>query len=106
MPAVVPGCVHTDLLRAGKIPDPFYGTNEKDLQWIERTDWEYRTSLAADDRLLAHERVELVFGGLDTYADVFVNGAPVLSADNMFRSWRADVRPLMRHSASEIVVPI
>src|SRR5947209_1015426 len=66
MPAVVPGCVHNDLLRGKKIPDPFYGTNEKDLQWIEHTDWEYRSTLDADDALLAHERVDLVFHGLDT----------------------------------------
>lgn len=43
--AQVPGCVHTDLLRLDKIPDPFYGTNEKDIQWIDKKDWEYRTVL-------------------------------------------------------------
>src|SRR5450432_4287879 len=104
MPAVVPGCVHTDLLRAKKIPDPFYGTNEKDLQWIERTDWEYRSSLAADDALMEHERVELAFQGLDTFAEVFVNGHSVLKADNMFRSWRVDVRRQLVKGANEIVV--
>src|SRR3954470_132372 len=93
MPAVVPGCVHTDLLRAKKIPDPFYGTNEKDLQWIEHTDWEYRSTLDADAALLAHEHVDLVFHGLDTYAEVLINGAPVLTADNMFRTYRVDARP-------------
>ncbi|MES1208216.1 MAG: hypothetical protein ABUS79_19950, partial [Pseudomonadota bacterium] len=55
IPAVVPGCVHTDLLRAGKIPDPFVGTNEKQLQWIEHTDWEYRTTVDADAALLRHD---------------------------------------------------
>src|SRR5450432_518618 len=104
MPAVVPGCVHTDLLRAKKIPDPFYGTNEKDLQWIEHTDWEYRSSLAADDALMEHERVELAFQGLDTFAEVLVNGHSVLKADNMFRSWRVDVRRRLVKGANEIVV--
>jgi beta-mannosidase len=104
MPAVVPGCVHTDLLRAGKIPDPFYGTNEKGLQWIEHTDWEYRSSLVADDALLAHERVELAWKGLDTFAEVFVNGASVLRADNMFRSWRVDVRARLRRGPNDVVV--
>jgi beta-mannosidase len=104
MPAVVPGCVHTDLLRAGKIADPFYGTNEKDQQWIERTDWEYRTSLAADDALLAHERVELVFRGLDTFAEVLVNGHSVLRADNMFRSWRVDVRRQLVKGDNKVLV--
>jgi beta-mannosidase len=104
MPAVVPGCVHTDLVRAGKIPDPFYGTNEKGLQWIEHTDWEYRTSFAADPALLAHERVELVFDGLDTYADVSVNGAHVLAAANMFRTFRVEVRPRLVPGENQLVV--
>jgi beta-mannosidase len=104
MPAVVPGCVHTDLLRAKKIADPFYGTNEKDQQWIEHTDWEYRSSFVADDALLARERVELVFEGLDTYADVLVNGAQVLHADNMFRSFRADVRARLVKGANQVLI--
>ncbi len=104
IPAEVPGCVHTDLLRAGKIPDPFVGTNEKALQWIERTDWEYRTTFAADAALLARERIEIVFQGLDTYAEVSVNGARVLSADNMFRSWRADIKPHVVVGQNAVVV--
>jgi beta-mannosidase len=104
MPAVVPGCVHTDLLRARKIADPFYGTNEKDQQWIEHTDWEYRSSFVADDALLARERVELVFDGLDTYADVLVNGGQVLHADNMFRSFRVDVRARLAKGPNQVLV--
>ncbi|HET6283099.1 MAG TPA: hypothetical protein VFH73_19230, partial [Polyangia bacterium] len=68
MPATVPGCVHTDLLRNRRIADPFVGTNEKDQQWIEKLDWEYKTVLPADDTLLARERIELLWTGLDTYA--------------------------------------
>ncbi len=104
MPAAVPGCVHTDLLRAGKIPDPFAGTNEKQLQWIEHTDWEYRTTFDADPELLRRERVEILFRGLDTFADVTVNGARVLSADNMFRSWRADIKPHLKPGANSVLV--
>ncbi len=104
MPAVVPGCVHTDLLRDQKIPDPFYGTNEKDLQWIEHADWEYRSTFVADDALLAREHVDLVWKGLDTFAEVFVNGASVLRADNMFRSWRVDVRARLVKGTNQVVV--
>ncbi|HSZ81619.1 MAG TPA: glycoside hydrolase family 2 protein, partial [Polyangia bacterium] len=104
MPAVVPGCVHTDLLRDQKIPDPFYGTNEKDLQWIERADWEYRSSFVADDALLAREHVDLVWKGLDTFAEIFVNGASVLRADNMFRSWRVDVRARLVKGPNQVLV--
>ncbi|WFB59939.1 glycoside hydrolase family 2 protein [Paenibacillus sp. BR1-192] len=100
LPAQVPGCVHTDLLKNGIIPDPFYGTNEHDLQWIDKKDWEYETSFDLDSNLSAQSRIELVFDGLDTYADVFVNGAKVLSADNMFRSWRIDVKSQLKDSGN------
>jgi len=96
LPAVVPGCVHTDLFACGKIPDPFDGTNERDLQWIDKRDWEYETTFDAAGGLLDASRVDLVFDGLDTYADVTLNGEHVLSADNMFRAWRVEVKRLLK----------
>lgn len=90
--AAVPGTVHTDLLAAGKIPDPFYRTNERDLQWIDKKDWEYQTTLDIDAATLAHDHIELCFAGLDTYADIYVNDALVLQADNMFRRWTVDIK--------------
>lgn len=104
LPAQVPGCVHTDLLRNGLIADPFYGTNEHGLQWIDKKDWEYETSFDADPGLLASEHVRLVFDGLDTYADVYVNGKHVLAADNMFRSWTADVKGLLAERDNKLFV--
>lgn len=92
LPATVPGTVHTDLLANRIIPDPFYRTNERDLQWIDKKDWEYRTTLDIDAATLAHDHVELVFAGLDTYADVYLNDALVLQADNMFRRWIVDIK--------------
>ena len=96
LPAVVPGVVHTDLLRNRVIPDPFYRDNEAKLQWIENADWEYRKTLAATPEMLAHEHVDLVFEGLDTLADVYVNDKQVLTADNMFREWRTDVKSFLK----------
>ncbi|HEU4596078.1 MAG TPA: hypothetical protein VFS10_13130, partial [Pyrinomonadaceae bacterium] len=94
--AAVPGCVHTDLLRHGLIEDPFYRDNEKKLQWIGKTDWEYETNFRAGAETLARRRVELVFEGLDTYASVTLNGVPLLDADNMFRVWRVDAKRALR----------
>ncbi|MBV9949320.1 MAG: glycoside hydrolase family 2 protein, partial [Myxococcales bacterium] len=104
MPASVPGCVHTDLLAAGRIGDPFVGQNEKDQQWIDEVGWDYRTTFEADDALLARQHVELVFKGLDTYADVLLNGQVLLRANNMFREWRADTKPLLRRGSNELLV--
>ncbi len=94
--AHVPGTVHSDLLRAGQIPDPFYGTNEHDLQWIDKKDWEYQTTFTLTENWKDYSRVELVFDGLDTYADVVVNGQHVLSADNMFKAWAVEVKELLQ----------
>ena len=100
LPAQVPGCVHTDLLKLDKIPDPFYGTNEKEIQWIDKKDWEYRTVFDINEDLLSQEHLEIVFDGLDTYADVYVNDQHVLSADNMFRVWNVDVKSIVKASGN------
>src|SRR5215471_6858876 len=79
--AQVPGVVHTDLLRNKLIPDPFYQDNEARLQWIGLADWEYRTSLQVEPSVVGHEHVDLVFEGLDTFAEVYLNEQAVLHAD-------------------------
>ena len=100
--AQVPGVVQTDLLAGKLIPDPFYGDNEARLQWIGLTDWEYRTTFQVDSAMLGRQHVDLVFNGLDTFAEVFLNEQPVLTADNMFRSWRIASRPLLRLGANTL----
>lgn len=102
LPATVPGCVHTDLLNNDRIPNPFYGTNEHDLQWIDKQDWEYETYFTPSAGFLQEERQELHFKGLDTYADVYVNEKLVLSVDNMFRSWNIDVTGLLHEEENHI----
>jgi beta-mannosidase len=94
--AVVPGCVHTDLMANGLLEDPFYRDNEKKAQWVEEEDWEYQTCFTVDKKLLKKENIEIVFYGLDTYAQVYLNDSPVLEADNMYREWRAAVKPLLK----------
>src|SRR5882672_3537760 len=101
-PASVPGCVHTDLLNSKLIEDPFYRDNENKLQWIGRTDWEYQTLFNVTAEMLERTNLELVFEGLDTYANVFLNDEPLISTDNMFRTWRADARRLARLGANTL----
>lgn len=94
--ATVPGCVHTDLLNNKLIDDPFYRDNEQKLQWIGKTDWEYETTFNIAPEILTRDNTELVFEGLDTYAEVFVNDVSLLNADNMFRTWRVDCKRLLK----------
>lgn len=103
-PATVPGTVHTDLMKDGKIDDPFYRLNEREMQWIDKEDWIYRTTftLPADMKGKAH--IDLFFEGLDTYADVSLNSVKVLSADNMFRGWRIPVKKHLKEGENTLEV--
>ncbi|WP_445452895.1 beta-mannosidase [Flavobacterium sp. 25HG05S-40] len=92
LPATVPGTVHTDLYNNKSIPNPFYGANEKQLQWIENEDWEYQTSFIVSKEELKSQKSYLQFDGLDTYAEVYLNGNKILSANNMFRTWKIYVK--------------
>ena len=79
----MPGTVHTDLLANGKIEDPFYRLNEHDLQWIDKVDWEYKTTFSVENELLGKDVVELDFQRVDAGAFAFVfleAGDPVLAA--------------------------
>jgi beta-mannosidase len=100
--ATVPGCVHTDLLRAREIPDPLRGTNEAALQWIDERDWEYSTDFKVDARMLDEEVVDLVADGLDTIATVWLNGTEVARTENMFIGHRWDVKPLLRRGRNTL----
>ena len=90
--AKIPGTVHTDLFQNNLIPDPFFGANEKQMQWIENENWVYKTDFSISKAELNNEKSELIFDGLDTYATVLLNGKVILSADNMFRTWKIDVK--------------
>ncbi|MFF7852804.1 glycoside hydrolase family 2 protein [Streptomyces sp. NPDC007904] len=92
LPAVVPGCVHTDLLAAGLIPDPFLGRNEAEVAWVGRRDWTYERELRAGTG--PHEQTDLVFDGLDTVAEILLDGRTLGRVRNMHRSYRFDVTGL------------
>lgn len=89
--AQVPGCVHLDLMRAEVIPDPFFGDNEHKVAWVHERDWEYSRTFQADDRLFDSDRIYLECDGLDTVAQVSLNGEQLRCADNMYVQHRLDV---------------
>lgn len=103
-PAAVPGEVHTDLLKNKLIPDPFYRDNEKKLAWIEKKDWEYKTTFDVAPNVVDMKNNLLVFDGLDTYATVYLNEMQVLKTDNMFRQWSVDVKPYLKEGKNELRV--
>ncbi|MFI5220164.1 MAG: glycoside hydrolase family 2 protein [Bacteroidia bacterium] len=91
----VPNSIHTDLLKHQLIEEPFYRDNETKQQWIGEHDWEYKKEFNVDTVLLKKQVVELLFKGLDTYADVFLNDSLILQADNMFREWKISCKEIL-----------
>ena len=104
VPATVPGCVHTDLLAANLIPDPYYGQNELELGWIGKNDWCYRCVFEVSAAMLAKERLELVCEGLDTVATVELNGQVVGKAEDMHLTYRFDVKPYLREGENDLSI--
>jgi beta-mannosidase len=109
--ATVPGGVHTDLLALGRIPDPFFADNELRVQWVAESDWEYRRIFSIDPHhrkasVLPHPETRqfLVCDGLDTLAEVSLNGKLLGKADNQFRSWRFDVSGMLAEGENELAV--
>lgn len=102
--AEVPGVVQTDLLRHGLIPDFYKGNNIDSVQWIENEDWIYKRTLFVSDTLLQHGHLDLVFKGLDTFAEVYLNDSLIGKADNMFRTWEWEVKDKLRRGANELKV--
>lgn len=82
LPAQVPGNIHLDLARAGVIPNPFYRMYERDVAWVDECDWQYETSFTLSDPLPAH--AYLRFDGLDTIAEIALNGEALGTTENMF----------------------
>jgi beta-mannosidase len=108
LPAAVPGHVHLDLTAAGVLADPFFRMQERSARWVDEADWTYRTTFDVSvERLAArgaHGRHYLDFHGLDTLARVFLNGALIGAAENMFVPHRFDVTAHLREGANELRV--
>ncbi len=100
--AQIPGCVHTDLLAAGVLPDPYLDSNEDAVAWVGRSAWTYATSLDAVDG--SHERTDLVFEGLDTFADIRLGGRHLGRTANMHRSFRFDVTGDLAAGPADLVI--
>ncbi|MBN1311132.1 MAG: glycoside hydrolase family 2 protein [Anaerolineae bacterium] len=104
LPASVPGGVHTDLLALDRIPDPFVGDNEKQVMWVAETSWEYRHTFTVDATIVSEDKVFLACDGLDTLAEVMLNGQPLGKAGNMFRQYRWEVTDLLQDGENQLLI--
>lgn len=97
-PAKVPGSVHLDLYSNNLIDDPFYRANENKLQWIEDKQWEYKAKFNLDRDFIANKNIHLIFSGIDTYADVYLNDSLIQKCDNYFVSYDIKLDSLLKVS--------
>ncbi len=101
--AKVPGEVHLDLMHHKIIPDPYFRDNEIKVQWVEKMNWEYNTTFNVTNAGITNSKnIDLVFDGLDTYADVYLNNRLILSANNMFRQWRVNIKPYLQAANNKL----
>jgi len=94
--AYLPGNIYLDLYRNQFIPDPFYGINESKVQWVDSAAFEYQTEFYVSEAEINHDFAELVFEGLDSYSQVYLNNQLVATTDNMFISRRLDAKPYLK----------
>lgn len=104
IPATVPGSVYGDLLAAGRMEDPFWKDNEDAALALMDNDYEYSTVFDCGEELLSSDGVVLRFEGLDTVADVFLNGEMLGHAENMHRTWEYSVKELLKKEGNELRV--
>ncbi len=106
LPARVPGCVHLDLLAAGRLADPDVGLNAQNQEWVGRSVWRYATDVAWAPEPTGAEpgQVDLVFDGLDTVAEVRLNGELLGRTQNMHRCHRFDVTTQLQPGSNTLDV--
>jgi len=103
-PAIVPGSVHTNLNKTKQIDNPFYANNEQKLQWIDSLNWEYQCQFNITQTIFEKKNIDIVFDGLDTYADVYVNDQLLFNANNMFVQWVCNIKLVVQLGTNNIRV--
>lgn len=104
--ATIPGTVHTDLWHADRIPNPLTGCNEAQLQWIGEASWKYTTTIELTKEQINNQNIEMVFNGIDTYAEVRLNGQMLGKTENMFRHYRFPIEKFVKVGRNRIEVTI
>ena len=102
--AVVPGCNYLDLMRENIIPDPFYGTNEKDVYWVAETDWIYSKKFDISQEELSFKAITLECKRLDTICDIYLNDSLVASVKNCHIGYSFNIKPYLKSGENELKI--
>ncbi len=98
------GSVQETLIQIGELPDPFYGMNETKFRWIENHTWEFISEFSLSSEEFKKDFVELNFPGIDTYAEIFLNGVQIGFAENAFRPYHFEVKKKLKEGKNELRV--
>ena len=102
--AEVPGSVQRDLIRHEVLSDPYYGTNEKLVQWVENENWDFKKTFIITAEQMQYDDAVIFFEGLDTHADVFLNGSRILQTDNMFIGHKVSVKNMLHEGENKLYI--
>ena len=101
-PIAVPGGVHTALLKAGLMKDAFWGQNEKDMQWVGKSDWNISREFEVSKDFLAKKEIVLRLEDCDCFCTVFVNGQKIGETTDRFQRYTFDVKPFLKEGKNTI----
>jgi len=101
-PIVVPGGVHTALLKAGLMDEAFWGRNEEKMQWVGKSDWNISREFEVSKDILAKKEIVLRLEDCDAFATIFVNGQKVGETTDRFQRYTFDVKPFLKAGANTI----
>lgn len=104
IPGHVPGDITADLYKAGKIEDPFFGLNHKELGWIPETDFTYQTCFDISEDIWESEDICLTFDGIDIFSEIYLNGHKLGTTDNMFLQYHYCVRDIVKKEGNILSV--
>ena len=104
LPASADLNIYSSLLKNEIIGDPYYSSNADSLEWVQHREWKFRTHFSVSENVLNKKHLSLKFNGLDTYADVFLNGKKIFQADNYFCTWEADAKKNLQTENDLLIV--
>ncbi|ULB34096.1 MULTISPECIES: beta-mannosidase [Proteiniphilum] len=102
--AKVPGSVQHDLVRHNILPDPYYGINETKIQWVEDENWDFKKSFTVSAEQMKYDDAVIFFEGLDTHADIFLNGSHILRSQNMFTGHKVPVKNMLKEGKNMLYI--
>lgn len=102
--AEVPGTIYTDLMRNGILNDPYYGWNPMDYQWVGNQTWTYYKSFNITQDTLQNRVIQFVSDGIDTFAEVYINGILIYTSDNMYQQNWINIKPILKQYNNNVTI--